>query len=248
MQLLGTLFKVHWSHYWLNLLRGIEVTLQYTGSGFIGAILLGLVLALMRLRERSLPAAAARVFVEAFKNVPLITEIFITYFGLSSIGITLSAFAAGSLALIAHYGAYLSEVFRSAMKAVDKGQQEAGLALGMSSFGIFRKVIAPQAILIALPGTGTMLVDLLKSTSLMVTIGGAELMTQGQIITSATFRALEVYVVVGAIYFCLCFPLSSLLLYVERRLAQGHPFSLRRLQLLRLAASLAAPGAAQERP
>lgn len=235
MHFLGELFKVPWESYWLNLAQGIAVTLEYTGAGFIGAILLGVILALMRINDRSLIGRAARVFVETFKNVPLITEIFITYFGLSSIGVNLSAFAAGSLALIAHYGAYLSEIFRSAMKAVDKGQQEAGQALGMSSFGVFRKILAPQAILVALPGTGTMLVDLLKSTSLMVTIGGAELMTQGQIITSATFRALEVYVVVGAIYFCLCFPLSTLLLCAERRLAQGHPFSLRRLSLLRYA-------------
>ncbi|WP_031409528.1 amino acid ABC transporter permease [Thiomonas sp. FB-Cd] len=246
MHFLGGFFKVPWGSYWLNLVHGIAVTLEYTASGFVGAIVLGVLLALMRLRERSLLGGAARVFVETFKNVPLITEIFITYFGLSSIGINLSAFAAGSLALIGHYGAYLSEIFRSAMKAVDKGQQEAGLALGMSSFGIFRKVVAPQAILVALPGTGTMLVDLLKSTSLMVTIGGSELMTQGQIITSATFRALEVYVVVGAIYFSLCFPLSSLILYVERRLAQGHPFSLRRLGLLRFAMSVTAPAAPKE--
>lgn len=244
MQSLDGMLGVPWGNYWLNLLHGLEATLEYTIAGFVGAIVLGLVLALMRMRDGSVGARAARVFVEAFKNVPLITEIFITYFGLSSIGITLSAFAAGSLALIGHYGAYLSEIFRSAMKAVDEGQKEAGSALGMSSLGIFRKIVAPQAILVALPGTGTMLVDLLKGTSLMVTIGGAELMTQGQIITSATFRALEVYIVIGAIYFSLCFPLSSLLLYVERRLARGHPFSMRRAGLLRFAKSVAIPAVA----
>jgi len=235
MEMMDGLFHVPWDDYLQNLAHGVIVTLEYTVSGFLGAIILGVILALMRIRERSLIALGARTIVEVFKNVPLITEIFITYFGLSSVGINLSAFAAGSLALIGHYGAYLSEIFRSGMKSVDKGQQEAGLALGMTTFGIFRKILAPQAILVALPGTGTMLVDLLKGTSLMVTIGGADLMTQGQIITSATFRALEVYIVIGAIYFALCFPLSSLILTVERRLAQGKPFSLRRRGLLRLA-------------
>lgn len=238
MEMVSGLFKVPWGSYWIDLVHGIAVTLEYTVSGFVGAILLGIILALLRIRDKSLSAIAARAVVEVFKNVPLITEIFIIYFGLSSVGINLSAFAAGSLALIGHYGAYLSEIFRSGMKAVDKGQQEAGLALGMTRLGIFRKIVAPQAILVALPGTGTMLVDLLKGTSLMVTIGGADLMTQGQIITSATFRALEVYIVIGAIYFALCFPLSSFLLYIERRLAQGHPFSLRRLGLLHLARNL----------
>ncbi|WP_118182121.1 amino acid ABC transporter permease [Paraburkholderia phosphatilytica] len=231
----GSFFKVPWDSYWTDLLQGIGVTIEYTVAGFVGAIALGVMLALLRSKDKSLIARATRSFVEVWKNVPLITEIFIIYFGLSSIGINLSAFAAGSLALIGHYGAYLSEIFRAGMKSVDKGQQEAGQALGMTTFGIFRKILAPQAILVALPGTGTMLVDLLKSTSLMVTIGGADLMTQGQIVTSATFRALEVYIVIGAIYFALCFPLSSCLLYIERRLADGHPFSLRRLGLLRAA-------------
>lgn len=235
MEMLNQLFAVPWGSYWINLVHGVVVTVEYTIAGFVGAVLLGIILAIMRIRDGSVIAIVARVIVEAFKNVPLITAIFITYFGLSSAGVNLSAFAAGSLALIGHYGAYLSEIFRSGMKAVDKGQQEAGLALGMTTFGIFRKILAPQAILVALPGTGTMLVDLLKGTSLMVTIGGADLMSQGQIITSATFRALAVYIVIGAIYFSLCFPLSSLVLYIERRLAQGHPFSLRRLELLRLA-------------
>ncbi|OBR46294.1 amino acid ABC transporter permease [Paraburkholderia tropica] len=235
MDKLGGFFKVPWESYWTDILQGIGVTIEYTAAGFIGAIVLGVILALLRSKDESLIAKATRSFVEVWKNVPLITEIFIIYFGLSSIGINLSAFAAGSLALIGHYGAYLSEIFRAGMKSVDKGQQEAGLALGMSNFGIFRKILAPQAILVALPGTGTMLVDLLKSTSLMVTIGGADLMTQGQIVTSATFRALEVYIVIGAIYFALCFPLSSCLLYIERRLASGRPFSLRRLGLLRAA-------------
>ncbi|WP_322093905.1 amino acid ABC transporter permease [Paraburkholderia bannensis] len=235
MDKLGGFFKVPWDTYWTDVLDGIGVTLEYTIAGFIGAIVLGVVLALLRNKDESLIAKASRMFVEVWKNVPLITEIFIIYFGLSSVGLNLSAFAAGSLALIGHYGAYLSEIFRAGMKSVDKGQHEAGLALGMTTFGIFKKILAPQAILVALPGTGTMLVDLLKSTSLMVTIGGADLMTQGQIVTSATFRALEVYIVIGAIYFALCFPLSSCLLYIERRLANGHPFSLRRLGLLRSA-------------
>lgn len=226
------LFSVPWDDYWVNLLEGLLKTIQFTIAGFVGAIVLGVVLAILRVSGGRILGAAARVVVEAFKNVPLITEIFIIYFGLASIGLSLSAFAAGSLALMGHYGAYLSEIFRSGIQSVDEGQTEAGHALGMSSFSVFRKVLAPQAVLVALPGTGTMLVDLLKGTSLMVSIGGAELMTQGQIITSATFRALEVYLVIGAIYFALCFPLSSFVGRVERRLSLGRPFSLRRHRLL----------------
>src|SRR5262245_59287419 len=111
MDKLGGFFKVPWDTYWTDLLDGIGITLEYTISGFIGAIVLGVILALLRGKDESLIAKATRMFVEVWKNVPLITEIFIIYFGLSSVGINLSAFAAGSLALIGHYGAYLSEIF-----------------------------------------------------------------------------------------------------------------------------------------
>lgn len=227
-----TILSVPWGDYWQNLAQGLLVTVEYTLAGFAGAVVLGIILAMLRVWGGRPLAILARAVVEIFKNLPLITEIFIIYFGLSSVGINLSAFLAGCLALIGHYGAYLSEIFRSGIQAVDPGQREAGMALGMTTWGAFRKVLVPQAVLVALPGTGTMLVDLLKGTSLMVTIGGAELMTQGQIVTSATFRALEVYLVIGAIYFALCFPLSSLMVLLEKRLAAGLPFSPRRLKLL----------------
>src|SRR5665811_2024256 len=162
------LLSVPWSDYRENLLEGVLKTVQFTVAGFVGAIVLGLILAVLRVSGGRVLGTVARVIVETFKNVPLITQIFIVYFGLASIGLSLSAFAAGSLALIGHYGAYLSEIFRSGIQSVDDGQAEAGQALGMSRFGVFRKILTPQAVLVALPGTGTMLVDLLKGTSLMV--------------------------------------------------------------------------------
>src|SRR4029453_19260692 len=117
--------------------------------------------------------------------------IFIIYFGLASIGIKLGAIAAGSLSLILFYAAYLSEIFRAAISGVHAGQQEAAEALGLGRNAAFLLVISPQALLLALPGAATMAVDLLKSTSLLVTISAAELMSIGRQITSSTFRALE---------------------------------------------------------
>jgi polar amino acid transport system permease protein len=105
-------------------------------------------------------------------------------------------------------------------------------------------VVLPQALRLALPGTNTMLVDMLKSTSLLVTISAAELMSQGRLIASATFRALEVYVVIAAIYFAVCYPLSQLLLWLERRIHSGVPLSPRRRRRLRAAKLLLAEGAA----
>jgi polar amino acid transport system permease protein len=160
--------------------------------------------------------------------VPLLAIIFLMYFGLPSAGVELSIFEAGALRLIAFYAAYLSEIFRGAIGGVHSGQQEAASALGLSRLTTFTHAVLPQALRIALPGTNTMLVDLLKSTSLLVTISAAELMSEGQLVASQTFRALEVYLVITAIYFALCYPLSQLLLWLERRIHEGVPLTPRR--------------------
>jgi polar amino acid transport system permease protein len=231
----AALFNIEWRDYTSDLLDGLLKTVEFTIAGFVGAALLGLVLALMRLSKTRAVRAPAAVYTELFKNIPLLAIIFLTYFGLPSQGVRLSVFQAGALSLIIFYAAYLSEIFRAAIAGVHGGQQEAAEALGMSRGATFAQVIFPQALRSALPGTNTMLVDLLKSTSLLVTISAAELMSQGQLIASETFRALEVYVVIAALYFALCYPLSQGLLWFERQIRAGVPLAPRRRRRLRQA-------------
>jgi polar amino acid transport system permease protein len=237
------LFSVPWSDYSSDLLHALIKTIEYTIASFIGAALLGLILALMRLSPLRLLRVPAVVYTELFKNVPLLAIIFLTYFGLASQGVKLGVFEAGALSLIIFYAAYLSEIFRSAIAGVHGGQQEAAEALGLSRRATFAHVVFPQALRSALPGTNTMLVDLLKSTSLLVTISAAELMSQGQLIASDTFRALEVYAVISAIYFALCYPLSQGLLWFERQIRAGVPLLPRRRRRLRAARALLEKGA-----
>jgi polar amino acid transport system permease protein len=237
------LFSVPWSDYSSDLLQALIKTIEYTIASFIGAAVLGLILALMRLSPLRLLRVPAVVYTELFKNVPLLAIIFLTYFGLASQGVKLGVFEAGALSLIIFYAAYLSEIFRSAIAGVHGGQQEAAEALGLSRRATFAHVVFPQALRSALPGTNTMLVDLLKSTSLLVTISAAELMSQGQLIASDTFRALEVYAVISAIYFALCYPLSQGLLWFERQIRAGVPLLPRRRRRLRAARALLEKGA-----
>jgi polar amino acid transport system permease protein len=236
------LFSVPWSDYSSDLLQALIKTIEYTIASFIGAALLGLILALMRLSPLRPLRIVAAVYTELFKNIPLLAIIFLTYFGLPSQGVRLSVFQAGALSLIIFYAAYLSEIFRAAIAGVHGGQREAAEALGMSRGATFAQVIFPQALRSALPGTNTMLVDLLKSTSLLVTISAAELMSQGQLIASETFRALEVYVVIAALYFALCYPLSQGLLWFERQIRAGVPLAPRRRRRLRQARVLLQKG------
>jgi polar amino acid transport system permease protein len=232
------MFDVPWADYAPSLWKGLQLTLLYTVLGFAGAAVFGLLLALLRLSKNRFLRVPAALYTEIFKNIPLLAIIFIIYFGLASIDIKLGAIAAGSLSLILFYAAYLSETFRAAIAGVHPGQQEASEALGLGRISTFQLVIFPQALRLALPGTNTFLVDLLKSTSLLVTISAAELMSVGRLITSATFRALEVYLVIAAIYFCLCYPLSQGLLWLERKVRAGIPLTPRRRRRFKRAAVL----------
>jgi polar amino acid transport system permease protein len=228
------LFNVPWSDYAPDLRDGLIKTLEFTAAGFVGAAVLGLGLAMMRLSPLRLLRLPAAVYTELFKNVPLLAIIFLTYFGLVSVGVKLSVFQAGTLSLVVFYASYLSEIFRSAIAGVHGGQQEASEALGLSRRVTFTHVVFPQALRQALPGTNTMLVDLLKSTSLLVTISAAELMSEGQLIASETFRALEVYAVIAVLYFVVCYPLSQALLWFERQVRAGVPLLPRRRRRMRL--------------
>jgi ABC-type amino acid transport system permease subunit len=184
----------------------------------------------MRRSRRRVVRIPAAIYTELFRNVPLLAIIFITYFGLASIGVLLDAIVAGALSLVIFYAAYLSEIFRAGLNGVHPGQQEGAQALGMSKMRCFWQVVMPQALL-------------LKSTSLLVTIAAGELMSQAQLISSETFRALEVYLVIAAIYFAVCYPLSQLLLLLERKVQAGTPLMPGRRRRVKKVKALLAAGA-----
>jgi polar amino acid transport system permease protein len=239
-------FHVAWSQWTGQLFSGLLRTLEYTAVGFAGAAVLGLVLALMRTSRHRLVRFPAAAYTELFKNVPLLVIVFVLYFGLPETKgvfgnwVVLGPFAAGALALAVFYAAYLSETFRAALSGVHDGQREAAQALGMSRTAIFAHVVFPQALRLALPGTNTMLVDMLKSTSLLITITAGELLSVGQSISSQTFEVMEVYLVLAAIYFAMCYPLSQALLLLERRVRAGAALAPRRRRILRTARALLA--------
>lgn len=237
------MLNVDWASYTDEISRAALVTLEFAAAGFAGAVVLGLLVALLRRSKYRLVRMPLSIYVEAFKNTPLLTQIFIMYFGFASIGVIFSPFLAGSLTLMLFYGAYLSEIFRAGIEGVSGGQREAALAVGLSPSRAYRSVVLPQAARLALPATGNMLVDLLKATSLMTVIAGSELMTVARNVTAETFQAMEVYVGISVVYFVLAYPLSQLVLWYERQLKQGRQFSLRRRRAERHLRDVLAAGA-----
>ncbi len=204
------------------LLEGAVVTLQLSLVSMVAAILIGLLCALGSLSSQPLVRWGVAAYVEVMRDVPLLVVLLVIYFTLPQIGLSLPGFVAGVVGLSLNVGAYLSEVFRAALGSVDKGEKEAALALGMSRFTAFRRVTLPQALRIAVPTVGGFYIALLKDSSLVSFIAVTELMRQGTILISNTFRSMEIYFMVAMIYFVMSFVAARIVRRVEIALTPRH--------------------------
>ncbi|MEX0807170.1 MAG: amino acid ABC transporter permease [Dongiaceae bacterium] len=204
------------------LLEGALVTLELSVLSMIVATVIGLLVAVGRLSKIGPLDWALQTYVEIWRNVPLIVQLLLIYFTLPEIGLTLPAFWAGVLGLSLNLGAYLSEVFRAAIGSVDKGQRDAAVSIGMSRLTAFRRIVLPQALLIALPTLGGYFISLLKDCALVSFIAVNELLRNGTILISSTFRSMEIYVMVAMIYFVMSFVSSRIVRWLELRMTPAY--------------------------
>jgi His/Glu/Gln/Arg/opine family amino acid ABC transporter permease subunit len=204
------------------LLQGALVTIQLSVLSMAFAICVGLLVAVGRLSGIKFLDWILQIYLEIWRNVPLIVQLLVIYFTLPEVGIRLPAFWAGVLGLSLNLGAYLSEVFRAAIASVDKGQVDAAISIGMSRFTAFRRVVLPQALLIAVPTLGGYFVSLLKDSALVSFIAVNELLRNGTIIISSTFRSMEIYAMVAMIYFVMSFIASRAARWLELRLTPAY--------------------------
>lgn len=205
-----------------RLLHGALITVLVTVAAMAVALVIGFVLALMRMdRRRFYLLWPAQAFVEVIRDTPLLVQLFYIFYVLPFIGVRLETYVAGILGLAINYGAYLSEVFRSGIEAIPKGQWEASDALGMTTTHSMRRIILPQAIKIIIPPVGNYFIALFKDSALVATIAIPELLLTGQMIASETFQYFQVYTAVFIIYFIISFPASLGLRWLERQMASG---------------------------
>lgn len=204
------------------LLEGAVTTLQISVISMACAVVLGLLVALGRLSHLRVLRAVLATYVEIWRNVPLIVQLLVIYFSLPQIGISLPGFWAGVLGLSLNVGAYLSEVFRAAILSVESGQKDAGLSIGMSRITIYRRVILPQALRIAIPTIGGYFIALLKDSALVSYIAVNELLRHGTIIISNTFKSMEIYIMVAIVYFIISFISARIVGYLERSLTPAY--------------------------
>ncbi|KQN68215.1 MULTISPECIES: cystine ABC transporter permease [Rahnella] len=199
------------------LLKGTLFTLQLSLGGMIFGLLLGFMLALMRLSRFWPLSWLSRFYVSVFRGTPLIAQLFMIYYGLPQFGIELDPIPAAMIGLSLNTAAYTSETLRAAISSIEKGQWEAAASIGMNPWQTLRRVILPQAARTALPPLGNSFIGLVKDTSLAATIQVPELFRQAQLVTSRTLEVFTMYLAASIIYWVLATVLSFLQNRLEDR-------------------------------
>lgn len=203
------------------LLKGAGYTVALSLIGMSLGLVLGFILALMRLSRSALLRWPAGVYVSAIRGTPLLVQLFLIYYGLPQFGVELPPLAAAGIGFSLNIAAYACEILRSAIANVDRGQWEAATVLGMSRGQALRRVILPQAARTAVAPLSNSFISLVKDTSLAATIQVPELFRQTQLITARTFEIFTMYLAAAAIYWIVSTLLAAGQGVLERRAAEG---------------------------
>ncbi|MEW8956855.1 amino acid ABC transporter permease [Clostridium sp.] len=214
--------------YYPYYLEGINYTIILAFFTILLGIIFGLALCLMKLCNNKVIRTIATAYIEFIRGTPVLVQLLIIYYGLPAIGINfdnLSFLGSSSPDLISaiitlslNSAAYVAEIIRAGIEAVDKGQMEAARSLGMSKIMAMKYIIIPQGIRNILPALGNEFITIIKESSIVSVIGIKELMYNADIVRSITFKPFEPLIVAAVIYFVLTFSLSKLVAYFERRM------------------------------
>ncbi|HLL89007.1 MAG TPA: amino acid ABC transporter permease [Tepidisphaeraceae bacterium] len=207
------------------LIRGAGIAIVVVVCAELVGTVVGLGVALLRLSGRRALSVPALVYVDLIRGTPMLVQILFVYFGLPALvsGVTgqpfnVNPFVAGVLALGANSGAYVSEIYRTAIGSIDRGQAEAAKALGLSRSETFRYVVFPQAFRWAVPPLGNEFITLLKDTSLLSVIAVMEVVKEGQLYAARTYQVFPTYLAIALVYLAMTVTISSVLRVVERKL------------------------------
>ncbi|AJX15423.1 ABC transporter permease [Burkholderia ubonensis] len=213
------------------LAQGAVLTVKFAVLSMVFGLMGAVVLAMMGIRQSdgitsgfervvvNTLAALARAYVSVMRGTPLLVQIFVIYYGLPSLGISLDPTPAGVIALSANVAAYMSESMRGAINGIHRGQWLAAYSLGLSWGQTLRYVIGPQALRIAVPSLSNSLISLIKDTSLVSVITVTELLRSAQEVIAATYQPLPLYLAAAAVYWVLCQILEWVQRWYEKRLS-----------------------------
>ncbi|QWU16805.1 cystine transport system permease protein [Paenibacillus sophorae] len=199
---------------------GVAFTIPLTLVSFALGLLLAVATALVRLSSWKIPVLIARFYVWIIRGTPLLVQLFIIFFGLPSVGITLEPFTAAVIGFTLSVGAYGSEIVRAAILSIHKGQWEAAYSVGMTRIQALRRIILPQAARVSVPPLANSFISLVKDTSLAATITYVEMFRTAQQIAAVTYEPLLVYSEAAVFYLVFCTVLTVLQDYLEKRLSR----------------------------
>ena len=202
---------------WRQLLDGIWVTLQLSAAAMLIGLVVAVICAWAKVFGPRWAGWIVNVYVEVIRNTPFLVQLFFIFFGLPAVGLRLSPDAAALAALVVNVGAYATEIIRAGIQSVQKGQIEAGLALGLRPLQVFRLVILKPALRAVYPALTSQFILLMLSTSVVSAISADDLTSVANNIQSRTFTSFEVYIVVTLIYLGLSFLFAALFRAIDRR-------------------------------
>lgn len=212
-------------------IQGVEYTLLISVVSVLIAVVPALLLALMRLSKSVVIRSISGMYIAVFRSTPLLVQLALVYYGLFNFiriptfylfgFINTSMFIPGVVALALNSAAYVAEIFRAGILAVDSGQNEAARSLGLSATEAMMLVVLPQAIKNILPALANEMITMVKESSILSTLGMAELMWAAKTVSSTTYITIGPYVLAALVYFCINYPASKAVEVIERRMRRG---------------------------
>jgi putative glutamine transport system permease protein len=202
------------------LAQGLLVTLEVSALALVLALVLGVLVATLRVAPSAGLRRVGTAYVEFLRNIPLLVQLFFLFFGLPSLGIRIDAFTCGVLALGIYTSAFVAEAIRSGIAAVPKGQLEAGLAGGMSYATAMRTIVLPQAISKTIPPLGNTTLNLIKNSSLVSTVSVLDVLGTAQLLGARSFQYVPMFVGAAICYLILTLPTAWAVNLLEKRYAR----------------------------
>lgn len=206
--------------YYTTYLDATIMTLKVSLIALLVGLLLGIIICLAKVSTLKVLNILATIYVEVIRNTPILVQIMIIYFALPEVGISFTPFMSAIIALSINSAAYVSEIFRSGIQAIDKGQMEAGRSLGLSYFQTMKLVILPQALKNSLPALGNEFISLVKESSIVYFVGVTDIMFAANTVKNATYNTFGPYLVAACIYFVITSVLSILVKRLEKKLSK----------------------------
>lgn len=204
------------------LLTGLGITLQLTIIGIIFASIIGVLCALINVSKNKYLKVITSIYINIIRGTPFLVQAYIIYFGLPmALGIRMNEMTAGILAISLNAGAYMAEIMRGGIEAVDKGQMEAARSLGLPYPKAMMKVILPQAIRTMTPSLINQFIITLKDTSILSVIGIRELTMAGKLVIAKNYESMAMWTLVALYYFVVIYGITKISRYIERKTAYG---------------------------